>query len=414
MSRAHSDSESFADDENSSLESETEPDKIALQLAPILTVHSDTHISSDDDRPIPVLTPQRRSPIPQRDSPVPHRNSPVPAVIQNTSIKPQLHIMEKLALCRKFGGYPHENGLVFLREFESFAILHHITPDENERKIAAFHLQLTGPELTWFNSLNSEHKLLWNKFEELFRSNYVQFDWQSPTVMLENENFEQLKLSPGQAIEDFHCQLVEKGQLLNKAPHEILTKFIMGLPEKLALFVRAGGHKDMSSALSAAKLGEAYGYRIADELMVAATNPATKTANKATFEPSLAENLASQIAELTQKVEQLSSQRANRSFSNSDNWKPRRTDKNIRTRDTTSNFSYTAPQQNKLTCHKCRGQKHFIRNCNWNGKGQSNPDIQCQLWSQFGHIVSKCIQLTNTGNRTHPRDTRHDPSGDRF
>lgn len=202
MSRAHSDSESFADDENSSLESETEPDKIALQLAPILTVHSDTHISSYDDRPIPVLTLQRRSPIPQRDSPVPHRNSPVPAVIQNTSIKPQLHIMEKLALCRKFGGYPHENGLVFLREFESFAILHHITPDENERKIAAFHLQLTGPALTWFNSLNSEHKLLWNKFEELFRSNYVQFDWQSPTVMLENENFEQLKLSPGQAIED--------------------------------------------------------------------------------------------------------------------------------------------------------------------------------------------------------------------
>ena len=191
MSRAHSDSESFADDENSSLESETEPDKIALQLAPIRTVYYDTHISSDDDRPIP-----------QRDSPVPHRNSPVPAVIQNTSIRPQLHIMEKLALCRKFGGYPHENGLVVLREFESFAILHHITPDENVRKIAAFHLQLTGPALTWFNSLNSEHKLLWNKFEELFRSNYVQFDWQSPTVMLENENFEQLKLSPGQAIED--------------------------------------------------------------------------------------------------------------------------------------------------------------------------------------------------------------------
>jgi hypothetical protein len=41
-----------------------------------------------------------------------------------------------------------ENGLVFLREFESFATLHHITSGENERKIAAFHLQLTGPALT--------------------------------------------------------------------------------------------------------------------------------------------------------------------------------------------------------------------------------------------------------------------------
>jgi hypothetical protein len=45
--------------------------------------------------------------------------------------------MEKLALCRKFRGYPCENGLVFLREFESFATLHHITSGENERKIAA-------------------------------------------------------------------------------------------------------------------------------------------------------------------------------------------------------------------------------------------------------------------------------------
>jgi hypothetical protein len=165
--------QSFADDENSSVESETEPDKIALQPAPILTAHSDTHISSDDDRPIPVLTPQQQSPI-LPDSPIQQQDSPVPAVIQNTSNKPQFHIMEKLALCRKFGGYPCENGLVFLREFESFATLHHITSGENERKIAAFHLQLI-----WFNSLNSEHKILWNKFEDLFSSNYVQFDWQT-------------------------------------------------------------------------------------------------------------------------------------------------------------------------------------------------------------------------------------------
>jgi hypothetical protein len=77
-------------------------------------------ISSDDDRPIPVLTPQRQSPI-LPDSPIQQQDSPIPAVIQNTSNKPQFHIMEKLALCRKFRGYPCENGLVFLREFESFA-----------------------------------------------------------------------------------------------------------------------------------------------------------------------------------------------------------------------------------------------------------------------------------------------------
>ena len=109
--------------------------------------------------------------------------------------------------------------------------------------------------MTWFNSLNSVHKTAWKTFQKHFKSKYVQFDWQSPNVMLENENFEQLNLSPGGAIEDFHCQLVEKGQLLNKPPHEILTKFIKGLPEKLAFFVRAGSHKDIYSALSAAKNG---------------------------------------------------------------------------------------------------------------------------------------------------------------
>ena len=76
-------------------------------------------------------------------------------------------------------------------------------------------MHLTGPALTWFNSLNSEQKTAWKTFRKHFKSKYVQFDWQSPNVMLENENFEQLKLSPGQAIEDFHCQLVEKGQLVN-------------------------------------------------------------------------------------------------------------------------------------------------------------------------------------------------------
>ncbi|CAC5390240.1 unnamed protein product [Mytilus coruscus] len=178
--------------------------------------------------------------------------------------------MEKLAPCRKFGGYPHENGLVFLREFDSFATLHNIMPYENQRRIAAFHLQLTGPALTWFNSLTFNDKSSWEKLIELFKRKYVNLDWQSPTIMLENEVFEHIKLSPGQALEDFYCQLVEKAQLLHKADHDILTKFIKGLPEKLAFFVRAGNHKDSNSAVSAAKMGEAYGYRLHDEISVSA------------------------------------------------------------------------------------------------------------------------------------------------
>ena len=68
--------------------------------------------------------------------------------------------MEKLASCRKFGGYPHEKASQFLAEFESYAILHNIMPDEDARKIAVLHLHLCGPALTWFNSLGSDKSFL--------------------------------------------------------------------------------------------------------------------------------------------------------------------------------------------------------------------------------------------------------------
>lgn len=68
--------------------------------------------------------------------------------------KPQVfEIMEKLANCRKFGGYPHENASIYLHEFQSFAALHKIDPLDDSRIIAAFYLNLTGPVLTWFNTL---------------------------------------------------------------------------------------------------------------------------------------------------------------------------------------------------------------------------------------------------------------------
>ncbi|CAC5371045.1 unnamed protein product [Mytilus coruscus] len=167
--------------------------------------------------------------------------------------------MEKLANCRKFGGYPHENAALFIAEFESYAILHNISPLDDNRIIAALHLHLTGPALTWFNSLSSENKASWEAIVHLFNDKYVDLDWQNPTVMLDSEIFENMSLSSGQSIDDFYCQLVEKANTLKKPDHEILVKFIKGLPEQLAFFVRAGNHRDSPSALAAAKMGEAYG-----------------------------------------------------------------------------------------------------------------------------------------------------------
>jgi hypothetical protein len=77
--------------------------------------------------------------------------------------------MEKLANCRKFGGYPHENASIFLHEFQSFAALHKIDPLNDSRMIAAFHLNLTGPALTWFNTLGSTYTASWQGVLQIFK-----------------------------------------------------------------------------------------------------------------------------------------------------------------------------------------------------------------------------------------------------
>lgn len=103
--------------------------------------------------------------------------------------------MERLASCRKFGGYSHEHASQFIAEFESYATLHYIKLYEDSRKIAAFYLHLSGPALTWFNMLSSENKSSWRGFEKIFRKQFISVDWQSPSMLVESEVFENLKLS---------------------------------------------------------------------------------------------------------------------------------------------------------------------------------------------------------------------------
>ena len=61
--------------------------------------------------------------------------------------------IEKLGTYRKFSRLPRENWAKFLREFESFSTLHELDEDDEARKLAAFHLHLQGPSLTWYNTL---------------------------------------------------------------------------------------------------------------------------------------------------------------------------------------------------------------------------------------------------------------------
>jgi hypothetical protein len=85
--------------------------------------------------------------------------------------------MEKLASCRTFAGYPRDNGNKFLKEFESFAILYELDDDDGDdsRKLAAFHLHLQGPALTWSNGLAPG--LDWDTIKQGFLDKYVTIGW---------------------------------------------------------------------------------------------------------------------------------------------------------------------------------------------------------------------------------------------
>lgn len=121
--------------------------------------------------------------------------------------------------------------------------------DQDVRKVAAFHLHLRGPAVSWFNSLTDK--------SSAFKSRYFFNEGQNPTLFLEIDIFSNLKLLDGQLFEDFHSTVVEKGSILRNPDDEVLGKFISGLPDKLRLFVVAGAPKDMMTALTQAKLGEA-------------------------------------------------------------------------------------------------------------------------------------------------------------
>lgn len=189
--------------------------------------------------PLPdVQTPQTPAPINLTSTP---KAEDFPSL---KTLNPVLHtistrrtVMNYIGKCREFNGYPQENAKRFMDEFQSYALLNDLS---DKRRVAAFHLQLKGPALTWFSSLSDTTRESWQLVEIMFCEKYINFNWQSSAVLMESEMFNQLCLRPGQNLEDFYSSLMEKGSLLQKPDHEILAKFVSGLPDRMAFFVRAG------------------------------------------------------------------------------------------------------------------------------------------------------------------------------
>lgn len=277
----------------------------------------------------------------------------------------------------KFSGYPTDDAERFLSNFSAYCTFSRINP-QDLRTVAAFQLHLQGPALTWFTCLNDSDKNSWENVKQLYQAKYMD-KRNKPVLLVETEQFLNLRLLPHQQMEDYYSKIMEKGRRINKNDQEIVLKFIEGLPSQLAFFVRAGNPEDIHAALTAAKLGEAYGYRASPSPAGCDIPPAASTV--AAVQPS------DKLKVLEQKLDKLFSE-----FNK------------VRLSRNTEPFH----NRQQSTCHACKGAGHIKRFCNW-ARGNNEPNIQCQLCEQFGHRAINCC--LNSGNGRSPRDTGRVPLG---
>ena len=76
--------------------------------------------------------------------------------------------------------------------------------------MAAFQLHLQGPANTWYSCLSEDDKGDWDNLVTVFELNYCVEN--TPVLLVETEQFSNLKLLPHQQLEDYYSQVLEKGK----------------------------------------------------------------------------------------------------------------------------------------------------------------------------------------------------------
>ena len=281
----------------------------------------------------------------------------------------------------KFRGLSSEDASKFMQDFESLATLHGIDePDSDHRKVAAFHLYLEGPALQWYNTLTSLDKMYFASVKAAFTKQYIDTGATfNPHLLAESEVFQNIRLAPGQNIEEFHAMVLEKGAKLQKTQLDILQRFVDGLPPQLAFFVRAGSPPDHQAALASAKMGEAYGYRVQPQASQSGPFPSmstvTPSANPVPSLGTVASATAGDVPRLQDQVNRLSDVVEKLSLEQRHQF--RRRPSNTTTRQ-------------QRTCFRCHAPGHIKWTCNWNGQGHPDTNRRCDRCRQFGHSTGQC------------------------
>ena len=87
-----------------------------------------------------------------------------------------------------------------------YSVFNKLTDDA--RTVAAFQLHLTGPALTWFINLDSAICRKWDFVERAFKTKFVTVN--TPVLLVETEMFQNLRLIPGERLEDYFSAILER------------------------------------------------------------------------------------------------------------------------------------------------------------------------------------------------------------
>ncbi|CAC5391988.1 unnamed protein product [Mytilus coruscus] len=254
---------------------------------------------------------------------------------------------------------------------------------------------------------------------------------------MHSEIFQNLTLSSGQSVEDFYCQIYEKGKLLVKPEHEMLSKFISGLPEQMSFLFAQGCLKicktpslpqkwqkpvvidDSVNAAGFFKNKSRDNRRTADDQntkvrdlrqQIQELGEQVKTQKEMKSDKSSPQSptaASSEMSEMKDQIQKLTSLISGLNVQN----KPLAANDRQNTPDRNYNYPANGRQVNNDRnnfsgpCFKCQGRGHRQRECYWNVT--SHPYILETDFLMKNNVVIDFSQMScqlNTANvQTHKR-----------